>query len=42
MRRLFLGRFGPERIEGGGEFESIAAGLATLGAEAFDAAPLAA
>lgn len=40
VRRLFLDRFGPERIEGGGEFESIATGLATLGEEAFRDAPL--
>jgi hypothetical chaperone protein len=33
VRRMFEARFGPERIEGGGEFESIAAGLATLGAD---------
>jgi hypothetical chaperone protein len=39
VRRLFLERFGAERIEGGGEFESIAAGLAVMGADALEAAP---
>jgi hypothetical chaperone protein len=34
VRRLFVERFGAERIESGGEFESIAAGLAVMGAEA--------
>jgi hypothetical chaperone protein len=33
VRRLFIERFGADRIEGGGEFESIAAGLAVMGAE---------
>jgi hypothetical chaperone protein len=33
VRRMFVERFGAERIEGGGEFESIAAGLAMMGAE---------
>jgi hypothetical chaperone protein len=32
VRRLFTERFGEERIESGGEFESIATGLALLGA----------
>lgn len=32
VRRLFTERFGDERIETGGEFESIATGLALLGA----------
>ena len=32
VRRLFTDRFGPERIESGGEFESIATGLTLLGA----------
>jgi hypothetical chaperone protein len=34
VRRLFVDRFGAERIEGGGELVSIATGLALLGAEA--------
>lgn len=38
VRRMFEGRFGPDRIEGGGEFESIAAGLAVMGADTFAAA----
>jgi hypothetical chaperone protein len=33
VRRLFVDRFGPERIEGGSELVSIAAGLALIGAE---------
>ena len=34
VRALFQNRFGAERIETGGEFESIAAGLALIGREA--------
>jgi hypothetical chaperone protein len=34
VRRLFEQRFGPGRIAGGGEFVSVAEGLALLGAEA--------
>ena len=34
VRDIFLRRFGPERIESGGEFESIASGLALIGREA--------
>ncbi len=34
VRRLFVDRFGQERIEGGGELVSIATGLALIGAEA--------
>jgi hypothetical chaperone protein len=34
VRALFQHRFGAERIETGGEFESIAAGLALIGREA--------
>ncbi|MEE2850850.1 MAG: Hsp70 family protein, partial [Pseudomonadota bacterium] len=34
VRALFQNRFGVERIETGGEFESIAAGLALIGREA--------
>ena len=34
VRDIFLGRFGAERIETGGEFESIASGLALIGREA--------
>jgi hypothetical chaperone protein len=33
VRTLFTRRFGPDRIETGGEFESIAAGLALIGLE---------
>lgn len=33
VRRMFVERFGPEVIESGGEFESIAAGLALIGSE---------
>ena len=33
VRALFHQRFGPEKIETGGEFESIAAGLALIGLE---------
>ncbi len=33
VRRIFLDRFGPAAIETGGEFESIATGLALIGAE---------
>ncbi|HEY1927281.1 MAG TPA: Hsp70 family protein [Caulobacteraceae bacterium] len=33
VRRLFTDRFGAERVEGGGELVSIAAGLAYIGAE---------
>jgi hypothetical chaperone protein len=33
VRRLFADRFGAERVEGGGELVSIAAGLAYIGAE---------
>ncbi|HTX50020.1 MAG TPA: Hsp70 family protein [Caulobacteraceae bacterium] len=33
VRRLFADRFGVERVEGGGELVSIAAGLAYIGAE---------
>ena len=33
VRAIFQSRFGPERIETGGEFESIAAGLALIGRE---------
>jgi hypothetical chaperone protein len=33
VRRLFAERFGPERVEGGGELVSIATGLAYIGAE---------
>ena len=33
VRALFTRRFGPDRIETGGEFESIAAGLALIGLE---------
>ena len=33
VRALFQNRFGAERIETGGEFESIAAGLALIGLE---------
>lgn len=34
VRDIFRRRFGPDRIETGGEFESIAAGLALIGQEA--------
>jgi hypothetical chaperone protein len=34
VRRLFEARFGAERLEGGGEFVSVAEGLALMGAEA--------
>jgi hypothetical chaperone protein len=34
VRRLFIDRFGPGKIEGGGELVSIASGLAYIGAEA--------
>lgn len=34
VRRLFEARFGAERIAGGGEFVSVAEGLALIGAEA--------
>ncbi|MGQ2990856.1 MAG: Hsp70 family protein [Brevundimonas sp.] len=34
VRDIFLRRFGPDRIESGGEFESIASGLALIGREA--------
>ena len=34
VRDIFLRRFGTERIESGGEFESIASGLALIGREA--------
>ena len=34
VRALFQNRFGADRIETGGEFESIAAGLALIGREA--------
>jgi hypothetical chaperone protein len=34
VRDIFLRRFGAERIESGGEFESIASGLALIGREA--------
>ena len=34
VRDIFLRRFGPNRIETGGEFESIASGLALIGREA--------
>ena len=37
VRRLFVERFGEAAIEGGGEFESIAAGLAMMGAEGMGA-----
>ena len=33
VRAIFQSRFGTERIETGGEFESIAAGLALIGRE---------
>lgn len=33
VRRLFIERFGEDRIESGSEFESIAVGLAVMGAE---------
>lgn len=33
VRDIFLRRFGPEKIETGGEFESIASGLALIGRE---------
>lgn len=33
VRRLFTRRFGPDKVEGGGELVSIAAGLAYMGAE---------
>lgn len=33
VREIFLRRFGAERIESGGEFESIASGLALIGRE---------
>jgi hypothetical chaperone protein len=33
VRRLFAGRFGAERMDSGGEFESIAHGLALIGLE---------
>lgn len=38
VRRLFVERFGAERIESGGEFESIAAGLAVMGADQLEVA----
>ena len=34
VREIFHRRFGPDRIETGGEFESIASGLALIGREA--------
>ena len=33
LRDMFTGRFGAARIETGGEFESIAAGLAQIAAD---------
>ena len=33
VRRLFEARFGPERVSGGGEFVSVAEGLALIGQE---------
>ena len=33
VRRLFVERFGPTKLEGGGELVSIASGLAYMGAE---------
>ena len=34
VRQIFLRRFGADKIETGGEFESIASGLALIGREA--------
>ena len=34
VREIFLRRFGADKIETGGEFESIASGLALIGREA--------
>jgi hypothetical chaperone protein len=34
VRDIFIRRFGADRIETGGEFESIASGLALIGREA--------
>jgi hypothetical protein len=34
VREIFLRRFGAAKIESGGEFESIASGLALIGREA--------
>jgi hypothetical chaperone protein len=34
VRRIFADRFGEAALETGGEFESIASGLALIGAEA--------
>jgi hypothetical chaperone protein len=33
VRRLFVERFGQDRVAGGGEFVSVAEGLALMGAE---------
>ena len=33
VRRLFEARFGAERVSGGGEFVSVAEGLALIGQE---------
>ena len=41
VRGLFTGRFGAERVTGGGEFVSVAEGLALIGRDRQALAPLA-